>query len=184
MAPFRVVCTAAALSIVAACSSSPPKPATDQPAQPSARSVPAAQSKSPAAKPTAARPKQPRADDEAATAAADQALELIGKPYRYGGSSLAGFDCSGLVQYSYKRAGLALPRETGDQRQASIPIRRADLRKGDLVFFDQEGKKSSHVGIYIGHGRFVHAPSSGGKVKIDQIDAPYWVKHFSEARRI
>ena len=174
MAWFRTCAAAVALSSIAACSSVPTQPAPAQSAQPAKAAAP----------PKATRPSKPRASDAVATAAADQALELIGKPYRYGGSTPAGFDCSGLVHYSYKQAGLVLPRDTGDQRQASVRVQRAGLRKGDLVFFDQEGKKSSHVGIYIGHGRFVHAPSTGCKVKIDQIDSPYWTKHFAEARRI
>ena len=69
-------------------------------------------------------------------------------------------------------------------RCASMVRRASALRRGDLVFFDQEGKKSSHVGIYLGDGTFVHAPSSGGKVRTDSLDAAYWSRHFVEARRI
>ena len=117
--------------------------------------------------------------------AALQAAQLVGKPYRYGGSSPStGFDCSGLVQYSYAQAGRKLPRSTDDQRVAAQRIRVSELRRGDLVFFDQEGKKSSHVGIYVGNGEFVHAPSSGKRVRRDRLDAPYWSKHISEARRL
>jgi NlpC/P60 family protein len=126
---------------------------------------------------------QPQRD--AAHRAADSALSLLNAPYRAGGSRPStGFDCSGLVQYSYRQAGLSLPRTTEQQRRASKPIRLADLRRGDLVFFDQEGKKNSHVGIYVGNGRFVHAPSSGKRVRSDTLNAPYWKKHISEARRI
>jgi hypothetical protein len=126
---------------------------------------------------------QPQRD--AAHSAADSALSLLNAPYRAGGSRPStGFDCSGLVQYSYRQAGLSLPRTTEQQRRASKPIRLADLRRGDLVFFDQEGKKNSHVGIYVGNGRFVHAPSSGKRVRSDTLNAPYWKKHISEARRI
>lgn len=76
---------------------------------------------------------------------------MLGKPYRYGGSSpSAGFDCSGLVQFSYRQAGMAIPRSTEEQRRASARVRLAELRRGDLVFFDQEGKKYGHVGIYLG----------------------------------
>jgi murein DD-endopeptidase len=117
--------------------------------------------------------------------AALQAAQLVGKPYRYGGSSPStGFDCSGLVQYSYAQAGRKLPRSTDDQRVAAQRIRVSELRRGDLVFFDQEGKKNSHVGIYVGNGEFVHAPSSGKRVRRDRLDAPYWSKHISEARRL
>ena len=108
---------------------------------------------------------------------------MIGKPYRYGGATPAGFDCSGLVFFSYRQAGVALPRQTDHQLRASEPISPRSLRRGDLVFFDQEGKKNSHVGIYLGDGVFVHAPSSGKRVRSDRLDSPYWRKHFSEARR-
>ena len=117
--------------------------------------------------------------------AAQNAAQLVGKPYRYGGASPStGFDCSGLVQWSYAQAGRKLPRSTDDQRAAGHRIKVAELRRGDLVFFDQEGKKNSHVGIYLGNGEFVHAPSSGKHVRSDRLDAPYWKKHFSEARRV
>jgi murein DD-endopeptidase len=118
-------------------------------------------------------------------AAADQALKMVGKPYRYGGSTPAkGFDCSGLVQYSFRQAGVALPRDTEQQRRASASIRVSSLRRGDLIFFNEGWKKSSHVGIYLGGGKFVHAPSSGGHVRTDRLDSAYWKKHLSEARRV
>jgi murein DD-endopeptidase len=109
---------------------------------------------------------------------------MVGKPYRFGGSSPAGFDCSGLVQYSYRQAGVALPRNTDQQRSVSRLVKVADLRRGDLLFFNQEGKKYGHLGIYIGDGKFIHAPSSGKSVRSDRLDSPYWKKHLSEARRI
>ena len=123
-------------------------------------------------------------DPASADRAASSALKMVGKPYRYGGSSPAGFDCSGLVQYSYKQAGVSLPRSTDDLLRTSTPLRGMNLRRGDLLFFDQEGKKKSHVGIYLGDGRFVHAPSSGKAVRTDRLDSPYWKKHLAEARRI
>lgn len=117
--------------------------------------------------------------------AAANALKLVGAPYRYGGASPSrGFDCSGLVQYSYRGAGVSLPHNTEKQRHLAKPIRRAELRRGDLVFFDEEGKKNSHVGIYLGDGTFVHAPSSGKHVRRDRLDSPYWRKHLSDLRRI
>lgn len=116
--------------------------------------------------------------------AASHALKMVGKPYRYGGSSPAGFDCSGLIQYSYRQAGVSVPHNTGQLRSASRPVKRAELRRGDLLYFDQEGKKYGHVGIYIGDGKFIHAPSSGKSVRSDRIDSPYWKKHLSEARRL
>jgi len=116
--------------------------------------------------------------------AAATALKMVGKPYRYGGSSPSGFDCSGLVLYSYKQAGFSLPHSTDKQRSLSRGIKLAELRRGDLLFFNQEGKKYGHVAVYVGDGRFVHAPSSGKSVRSDRLDNPYWKKHLSEARRI
>jgi len=126
----------------------------------------------------------PAVADSVASRAADRALTMVGKPYRRSGNTPAGFDCSGLVQYSYSRVGVTLPRETQAQRLEGHSVPASELRRGDLVFFDQEGKKSSHVGIYIGHGRFVHAPSTGGRVRTDGLGADYWCSHFVEARRI
>ncbi len=125
-----------------------------------------------------------RADHDAASEAAAHAKNMVGKPYRYGGNTPSGFDCSGLVHYSYARAGIAVPRTTRSQLSAGIAVSARSLRAGDLVFFDQEGKKFSHVGIYIGDGRFVHAPSSGKRVRIDRLDKRYWRQHFVAARRI
>ena len=122
--------------------------------------------------------------ESAAERAALHAIQLVGKPYRYGGNHPStGFDCSGLVQYSYAQAGRKLPRSTDDQRVASQRIRLSELRRGDLIFFDQEGKRHGHVGIYIGEGEFVHAPSSGKRVRRDRLDTPYWRRHISEVRR-
>lgn len=109
---------------------------------------------------------------------------MVGKPYVYGGNSPSGFDCSGLVHYSYARAGVNVPRTTRSQINAGKAVPTHSLRPGDLVFFDQEGRKFSHVGIYIGQGRFVHAPSSGKRVRVDRLDMRYWQKHFVAARRI
>jgi len=115
--------------------------------------------------------------------AAGQAAKMVGKPYKHGGSSPAGFDCSGLVLYSYKQAGVALPRSTEKLRAGSRLVKVAELRRGDLLFFNQQGKKYGHVAIYAGDGKFIHAPSSGKSVRSDRLDNPYWKKHLSEARR-
>lgn len=115
--------------------------------------------------------------------AAANALKMVGAPYHYGGANPKGFDCSGLVQYSYRQAGITLPHNTEQQRRLGKPVRLGELRPGDLVFFDQRGKKNGHVAIYVGHGDIVHAPSSGKRVRRDRLDSPYWKKHFSEARR-
>jgi murein DD-endopeptidase len=115
--------------------------------------------------------------------AAAEALKMVGAPYRYGGASPKGFDCSGLVQYSFRQAGITLPHQTEQQRRLGKRVAIAELRPGDLVFFDQQGKKNGHVAIYAGNGEIVHAPSSGKRVRRDRLDSAYWRKHFSEARR-
>jgi len=119
-----------------------------------------------------------------ADAAATVASQMVGKPYRYGGATPAGFDCSGLVHYSFRQAGVRVPRDTEQQRLEAKPIAAGELRRGDLIFFDQEGRKNNHVGIYLGDGRFVHAPSSGRSVRSDRLDSPYWRQHLSETRRL
>ena len=129
-------------------------------------------------------PRQPAVSASTASSAATQAFAMVGKPYRYAGSTPAGFDCSGLVQYSYAKVGVRLSRDTRALLDISAPVDAASLRRGDLLFFDEDGKKLSHVAIYLGSRRFVHAPSSGGKVRTDSLDADYWRKHFVEARRL
>lgn len=119
-----------------------------------------------------------------ASRAADHALAMVGKPYRYGGNTPQGFDCSGLVQYSYARVGVQLPHGTRNLRRVSQPVSRKNLKRGDLVFFTQEGKRSSHVALYLGDDRFVHSPSSGKNVYVAGFGDPYWQRHFTEARRL
>ena len=124
-----------------------------------------------------------KASSTTASKAGNTAVSMLGKPYRYGGYSPNGFDCSGLVYYSYSRAGIQVPRSSAAQRKAARPISINNLRKGDLLFFDQDGKRSSHVAIYVGDGNFVHAPSTGKRVRIDRLHDDYWKKHFVDARR-
>ena len=117
---------------------------------------------------------------------AEQALLAVGTPYRRGGSSpQTGFDCSGLVTHVFKEAwGLKLPRSTREQRWAGKPVRLAHLREGDLVFYNTRGRPYSHVGIYIGDGRFVHAPRPGAKVRVESMRTGYWRARFNGARRV
>lgn len=115
--------------------------------------------------------------------AAHYALSMQGKPYRYGGHTPQGFDCSGLVSYSYAQAGVKLPRSTEGLRGNSTSVSQRQLRPGDLLFFTQEGKRSSHVGLYLGDERFVHAPSTGKNVAVASMNDPYWRRHFEGARR-
>lgn len=114
--------------------------------------------------------------------AAAVALQQVGVPYLYGGSTSRGFDCSGLVQYSYGRAGKNVPRTTGQLWSATATVRRADLQVGDLLFFSIEGKMS-HVGMYIGGQQFVHAPSSGKTVTVGRLTSAYYSAAFIRAGR-
>ena len=118
-----------------------------------------------------------------ATAASRIAKSMIGQPYRYGGQSPGGFDCSGLVWYSYKKVGVNTARTSKNLRKQAKKISRKKMRAGDLVFF-KGWVRTGHVGMYIGNGRFIHAPSSGKKVKIDRLDSGYWDDHFKSAGRI
>ncbi|MDH3315279.1 MAG: C40 family peptidase [Gammaproteobacteria bacterium] len=113
------------------------------------------------------------------------AKEMVGVRYRYGGSSpSSGFDCSGLIHYSYKRIGLRSPRTTTGLYQHARPVHRSEIRTGDLLFFRLEGKKVSHAGIYLGNNRFVHAPSSGKRVSYAQLSSPYWRNRLIRAGRL
>ncbi len=126
------------------------------------------------------------ADPAAANAVLMRAISLVGTPYRFGGNTPdGGFDCSGLVNYVYRdMLELKLPRSARALAAAQGPrIPPQRLAAADLVFFGQGGEVS-HVGIYVGEGRFVHAPSSGGTVRLDRLDGPYWREHYSGAKRV
>lgn len=116
-----------------------------------------------------------------------QAMAQIGVPYRWGGSSpQTGFDCSGLIGYVFNNSmNIKLPRSTTEMMRLKAPvIERSRLRSGDIVFFATSGgRRVSHAGIYVGDNRFIHAPSSGGKVRIDSLDMPYWNKAYLQAKR-
>ncbi|MHB1951895.1 MAG: C40 family peptidase [Acidiferrobacteraceae bacterium] len=116
--------------------------------------------------------------------AANVALAMRGVPYRYGGDTPRGFDCSGLVFYSYRREGIVLPRTAYGQSRLGRKVSRDDLRKGDLLFFEEGGHPWGHVGIYLGRGLFVHAPAFGQRVGISSLRNPYWSEHFTFARRL
>ncbi|MDQ3511544.1 MAG: C40 family peptidase [Pseudomonadota bacterium] len=126
------------------------------------------------------------ADPAAANAVLMRAISLVGTPYLYGGNTPAGgFDCSGLVNYVYHdMLDLKLPRTSSALASYQGPrIQPQQLTTADLVFFGRGGNVS-HVGIYVGEGRFVHAPSSGGTVRLDHLDGPYWRDHYSGAKRV
>ena len=124
----------------------------------------------------------PPAPDTPATTAVSVALNQVGVPYRYGGNTPSGFDCSGLVHFSYAAAGVSIPRTTSGQWAKLSPVDNRDMRSGDLLFFEISGKMS-HVGLYVGDGRFVHAPSSGRTVSIETLDSPFYRKAFIRAGR-
>lgn len=124
------------------------------------------------------------------------ALSLRGAPYRNGGSDPSGFDCSGFVWYVFSQHGVQVPRTVSEQSGVGSHVDTADLRAGDLVFFDttlrepELGQSSAnahaatHVGISIGGDEFVHAPSSTGEVRVERLGSPYWTSRFLEARRV
>jgi cell wall-associated NlpC family hydrolase len=126
------------------------------------------------------------ADPARANAVLMRAIGLVGTPYRWGGNTPeGGFDCSGLVNYVFHdMAAVQLPRTSRDLAAAGGPKVAVDrLAAADLVFFSS-GSTVTHVGIYVGEGRFVHAPSTGGTVRLDHLDGPYWAQHYAGARRV
>ncbi|MFN3689384.1 MAG: NlpC/P60 family protein [Fimbriimonadales bacterium] len=113
-----------------------------------------------------------------------RALGYLGARYRYGGSNARGFDCSGFTSYIYRQHGIRLPHSASAQYRLGKPVARNELQPGDLVFFRTRGRRVSHVGIYIGNGKFVHASSARGRVRIDTLDSGYYKQRYVGARRI
>lgn len=115
-----------------------------------------------------------------------EAMSLVGIPYRYGGNTPdSGFDCSGLVRYVVLRAaGVNLPRTTADMSGVGTSFDRDQLASGDLIFFNTTGRAHSHVGIYVGQGKFVHAPNTGGTVRLESLYIPYWARRIDGVRRV
>jgi len=114
------------------------------------------------------------------------AMAFLGVPYRLGGSSFeTGFDCSGFVRAIYEQtAGLILPRRAEQQAAATQKIEKIDLQPGDLVFFNTMRRTFSHVGIYVGNGKFIHSPKPGAEVRVEDMGIAYWAGRFDGARRV
>ncbi|MDR2128939.1 MAG: C40 family peptidase [Burkholderiaceae bacterium] len=129
-----------------------------------------------------------RLDPAGREAVVAQAMMLVNTPYTYGGNTpRGGFDCSGLVQYavaSGAAGGQSLPRSTAQWAAVSTPVQSGRMQRGDLVFFNTSGRTYSHMGIYVGGGQFVHAPSSGGTVRKDSMNSPYYAQRFVGARTV
>lgn len=115
-----------------------------------------------------------------------QAMGLLGVPYKRGGTSEEkGFDCSGFVRHMFEKSvGLILPRRAEEQAKVTEEINRSELKPGDLVFFNTMKRTFSHVGIYVGDGKFIHAPRPGKAVRVDDMREAYWQKRFNGARRV
>jgi murein DD-endopeptidase len=113
----------------------------------------------------------------------DSATSMIGQPYLYGGAAPGGFDCSGLVSFAAANAGIRVPRTAAEQMETGRPVVRADLQAGDLIFMHLS-RKELHVAIALDRQLFVHAPSSGGRVRVDSLLAPPYAKGFIGARRV
>jgi murein DD-endopeptidase len=107
-------------------------------------------------------------------AVAQQATRQVGAPYRYGGVTPQGFDCSGLVYFAYRQAGIAVPRSVAEQYRYAKPLRLADAQPGDVLFFRLGSRGASHVGIVTEGEHFVHAPRGGKSVMLASLDNPYW----------
>ncbi len=114
------------------------------------------------------------------------AVGFLGVPYRRGGNNAeTGFDCSGFVRAMYNQTiGLVLPRRAVEQAAATEPVARADLKPGDLVFFNTMRRAFSHVGIYVGEGKFIHSPRTGSQVRVEDMNGSYWQRRFDGGRRV
>jgi cell wall-associated NlpC family hydrolase len=139
------------------------------------------------AKPEAApQPPSQAREPSRATDLVDDALGLMGIRYRFGGNTpSSGFDCSGMVRYVFQNAlGLDLPRRAEEISHVGVKVDREELKPGDLVFYKTLRRAFSHVGIYLGNNRFIHAPSAGGSVRVEDMNERYWVTRFNGARRV
>jgi peptidoglycan DL-endopeptidase CwlO len=178
----RAVVNAVMLALVAAVATG----CASAGAVPTPRPFPGAPAPPRAAEPVTANP--PESDIDRAPAPPPllvaTALTFRGTPYRNGGSDPSGFDCSGFVQWIFAQHGTALPREVRQQYRVGDDVDRDEVQPGDLVFFETVSPGASHVGIAIGGGEFVHAPSSRGVVRVERYTTGYWAQRWVGARRI
>lgn len=120
-----------------------------------------------------------------ADALISNAMGFLGVAYRFGGTSPSGFDCSGFMQYVFRKAfAVNLPRVSADQARVGVHVSRGNLQAGDMVFFRTRGKRISHVGMYVGNGRFIHAPRTGKRIEITSLNSKYWSARYATARRV
>ena len=190
MKPLNRLIIVAALASGCATAGGPPRPEPfprpGGPAPPGTTAPPVAAPPAaapPVAAPPSAAPLAP-ASPTLAGNLVQTALAFQGTPYRFGGTNPSGFDCSGLVLYVFDQHGIAMPRLTAQQFEVGDPVDLADVEAGDLVFFSTVGSGPSHVGIAVGNGQFVHAPSSRGWVRTERLDGSYWRQRFVGAKRI
>ena len=139
--------------------------------------------RAPVSGPQTAAPAAASASAASGTAIAAGAAALIGTPYEFGGADVGGFDCSGLALYVYERAGISIPRTAAEQQRAALPVPLGELMPGDLVFFRMRARHIDHVGIYLGDGRFVHAPHRGVAVASADLSGGFYARHLVSAGR-
>jgi cell wall-associated NlpC family hydrolase len=128
-------------------------------------------------------PAAAQTQEQTGAAIAAAAAALIGTPYEFGGADVGGFDCSGLALYVYERAGISIPRTAAEQQRAAQPVPLTELAPGDLVFFRMGAQRIDHVGVYIGGGRFVHAPHQGVAVSSADLASGFYARHLVNAGR-
>ena len=160
------------------------KPPTEAELAALARASKAADTASPAVAAAKAAPEASKADESIKDRLLRVARGMLAVPYRFGGTTLWGLDCSGFVQKTFAFLDLGLPRTAREQFREGLKVAKTDLSAGDLVFFRTYAKYPSHVGIYLGGNRFIHASSRDRKVTIDSLDEPYYMKHYLGAKRL
>jgi len=178
----------AQLSLTGPQGAAPPTDAWEPPTEDELIELARAAKAADAASPAVAASKDAPEPREAADSIKDRLLRvargMLAVPYRFGGTTLWGLDCSGFVQKTFAFLNLDLPRSAREQFREGAKVAKADLSAGDLVFFRTYAKYPSHVGIYLGDNRFIHASSRDRKVTIDNLDEPYYMKHYLGAKRL